>query len=347
MDRRDFIKGLSAIVLSSSFYPSQSFGQLANNSSKNNIDDTLRILEDNDLYAIKLHSRTFRRGDAIVVEIEPKIPFHEIYMTTNIKKPGNKGLEDYSFLSQTIPFNNKLYSITGTDFLCPSQTMVLNFTMTSEYERMGKSYALDIGDRKFETQYLPALKKNNPKYQQTPEQIADYQRRSNKEKIELPRHYKNDTYASYITDGYVRPRPTCDSWTFGVPRFNYSRYKNGRQNNDRTKAIPRSPHRGVDCDGRTGDNIRAALSGKAVFVEPLLPGIGSVAMLDHGLGLYTFYGHMSEQFVKTGQEVKANDVIGEVGTTGGVFGSHLHFQAKLHSMNIDPESLEILNKVFR
>ncbi len=71
---------------------------------------------------------------------------------------------------------------------------------------------------------------------------------------------------------------------------------------------------------------------------------GNTVVVDHGLGVYTFYGHLSEIGVKEGDLVDAGTLIGRVGATGRVTGPHLHWglivnEAKVNPLQILPPEL--------
>ena len=101
---------------------------------------------------------------------------------------------------------------------------------------------------------------------------------------------------------------------------------------------PRSPHTGYDWAAPVGTPVLAANAGRAALVtEHFFAGRNVV--LDHGLGLFTFYYHLTETRVLVGELVAAGQVIGTVGATGRVTGPHLHFAAQLNGARVDPEAL--------
>jgi len=90
------------------------------------------------------------------------------------------------------------------------------------------------------------------------------------------------------------------------------------------KAVGKSIHMGVDLASTANAQVEAANNGIVAYTGYL--GIyGNIIIVDHGLGLFTLYGHLNSIDVKNGQEVKKGDVMGRTGTSGLAGGDHLHF----------------------
>jgi murein DD-endopeptidase MepM/ murein hydrolase activator NlpD len=98
---------------------------------------------------------------------------------------------------------------------------------------------------------------------------------------------------------------------------------------------PGSPHGGADLPGTTGTPVHATQRGRVVLAEELFFG-GNTVVLDHGLGIYTFYGHLSEIDAKVGDTLGAGVVLGKVGATGRVTGPHLHWQLMVEKARVNP-----------
>ena len=95
-------------------------------------------------------------------------------------------------------------------------------------------------------------------------------------------------------------------------------------------------HTGLDFRAQTGDPVRATASGKVVS-SGWSGGYGRMVEIDHGNGLSTRYGHLSEIDVKIGDNVKIGQVIGEVGSTGRSTGPHLHYETRIDGEAVDPQ----------
>ena len=99
-----------------------------------------------------------------------------------------------------------------------------------------------------------------------------------------------------------------------------------------------SSHTGTDIACAEGTPILAAADGVVTVANGLDSWGGSYGyyiQIDHGGGLETLYAHCSSICVTTGQQVQAGQVIGYVGHTGRVTGSHLHLEVRIDGNRAD------------
>ncbi len=95
-------------------------------------------------------------------------------------------------------------------------------------------------------------------------------------------------------------------------------------------------HTGLDFRAATGDPVRVTANGKVVSAG-WSGGYGRMIEVDHGNGLATRYGHLSEINVKVGEIVKIGQVVGLVGSTGRSTGPHLHYETRIDGEAVDPQ----------
>ncbi|HJX11604.1 MAG TPA: M23 family metallopeptidase [Candidatus Binatia bacterium] len=101
------------------------------------------------------------------------------------------------------------------------------------------------------------------------------------------------------------------------------------------EAIDNAYHLGYDLSVTKQYAAEAANSGTVAFVGDL--GIyGNTVIIDHGLGLFTLYAHLSSIDVKVGDPIKPQQAIGKTGETGLAAGDHLHYGVYLHGVAILP-----------
>jgi len=94
-------------------------------------------------------------------------------------------------------------------------------------------------------------------------------------------------------------------------------------------------HLGYDLSVTQHYPVEAANSGTVAFTGDL--GLyGNTVILDHGLGLFTLYGHLSSIDVKAGDKISAQQIIGKTGETGFAGGDHLHYGVYLDGVAILP-----------
>lgn len=95
-------------------------------------------------------------------------------------------------------------------------------------------------------------------------------------------------------------------------------------------------HAGTDVGVPTGTTVRASRAGQ-VTVAGWLGGYGNCVMIDHGDGVVTVYGHLSEVTVSVGEYVDQGERVALSGNTGRSTGPHLHFEIRINGTPVDPE----------
>jgi murein DD-endopeptidase MepM/ murein hydrolase activator NlpD len=113
-----------------------------------------------------------------------------------------------------------------------------------------------------------------------------------------------------------------------------SRFADDRTYTWEGKKVDQQTHLGFDLAKLAHSPIPASNDGKVMLAENL--GIyGNCVVIDHGFGLMTIYGHLSEFLVKKGDVVKKAQVIGKTGTTGLAGGDHLHFSMMVDGVQVN------------
>lgn len=95
-------------------------------------------------------------------------------------------------------------------------------------------------------------------------------------------------------------------------------------------------HHGVDLSLHIGDTVRAALSGTIKRIAYDHDGYGHYVVMAHPDGMETVYGHLQYALVAQGQTVFAGQPLAIGGNTGNSTGPHLHFEARLGGVAVDP-----------
>src|SRR5215510_1178893 len=141
---------------------------------------------------------------------------------------------------------------------------------------------------------------------------------------------ETETIYSIVTNDMVPDAPFTVPIAGGTgTNFGHRRVFNGE---------PRAPHAGADLRAVTGTPIHATNRGRIVLAKSLFF-TGNTVILDHGLGIYSLYAHLSRIDAKLGDIVTGGAVIGLAGATGRVTGPHLHWGMRVQGARVDPYSL--------
>jgi murein DD-endopeptidase MepM/ murein hydrolase activator NlpD len=189
--------------------------------------------------------------------------------------------------------------------------------ITADDAPMHVRYPLTVVPKQFATRQLTVA----PQYvNPTPEALARIQQ----EAARTTTIFETQTPQRFWRGSFLAPVPGKATSSFGRRSV-----FNGQ---------PRSPHSGADFRAIEGTPVTAPNRGRVVLQSDLYFS-GNCVILDHGLGLYSFFAHLSGFSVAEGDLVDAGDVVGYVGATGSVTGPHLHWTVRLNTARVDPLSL--------
>jgi len=94
-------------------------------------------------------------------------------------------------------------------------------------------------------------------------------------------------------------------------------------------------HKGLDIAVAYGSPVKCAASGKVIFAG-VKGGYGNCVIVEHGKGLATLYGHLSEILVETNDRIKVGQIIAKSGNTGRSTGPHLHYEVHKNNQPVNP-----------
>jgi len=158
--------------------------------------------------------------------------------------------------------------------------------------------------------------------------INETMRLKNEDKIHtLSKNVSTKLLSTWKINKFYPLRNSAKVASFGDERHYYYERKNNE--------VSKSYHVGYDLASTKMASIVTSNAGKVIYADE--NGIyGNMPMIDHGLGLYSIYGHCSQLLVKEGDEVKAGQTIAKTGTTGLALGDHLHFGLLVQGIEVRP-----------
>ena len=159
------------------------------------------------------------------------------------------------------------------------------------------------------------------------------QKRADAEQLVLNKIYASSSSKFLFNEPFMPPLNSLVTSVYGTKRV-YNKQKKGQ-------------HLGTDYRAAIGDKIPAANAGKIVFAGDLFY-TGWTVIIDHGMDLFTVYGHCSKTLVEAGEMVKKGQIIALSGNTGRTSGPHLHWGVKIQGQYVDGYSLiDETQKVFK
>jgi peptidase M23-like protein len=267
---------------------------------------------------VKLSAPASSQGSLLLLEVRSRKALADVTAEWNSRKV------PFWQVSNTLPDSNAASSdlrraILGVDLEKPPGTYpVLIHLQTSNGKTADCTLQIPVRAGKFATERLHVEKEF---VEPNPEQIT----RANEERDRLRQIFDQVTPDKLWTGDFRVP---LDGVTTGG-NFGKRRVLNGQ---------PGSPHSGVDFPALTGTPVHATQNGRVALAQELFFS-GNTVVVDHGLGIYTFYGHLSEIDVKVGDELQSGQMLGKVGATGRVTGPHLHWGLTVERARVNPLQL--------
>jgi len=213
--------------------------------------------------------------------------------------------------------SNMMGALLGIDLASKLGKDTLDVTLRSSHGVESRQYFVDVRDANFPVQTLTL-----------PSKMVDLDSNTLKRVQREARHLRS-LFTQTNTprmwgEGFIVPLEGKISDAFGRKRI-----INGQKKN---------PHTGEDISAPHGAEVKVSNHG-IVRLSTDQFFSGKSILVDHGLGLFTMYFHLSEMKVKEGETVRRGQVIGLVGASGRATGPHLHWGARLNNARVDPYDL--------
>ena len=261
-------------------------------------------------------------SEEIAVRWEPESPTDGTAMAVTIRTPAGGGETRVSVKLDGRPvrmgkLGGEWFGIVAlpTDQAGPVE-LVVSHSRNGEPE-VTTHWTVQVRPRTYsETQLSVA-----PRFTSPPAEVQEQIARER----ELVRSTLGEVTAEWLIDGnFVRPRNTRITSPFGQKRL-----FNGEL---------QSRHWGVDLAGEVGTPVRVAGRGRIAIARNLYYA-GNAIYVDHGMGVFSGYYHLSQIDVSEGDVVERGQVIGRVGATGRVTGPHLHWSFFAGGERLDASSV--------
>ena len=273
-------------------------------------------------------------GSALVVFQADDANLKELYVEAAGKKfkaqPYKK--EGYFVALLAWPFSKSDFSakVMATDMAGNKRVTDIPFYLKNRKYRVSWIKAKD----KFIDGKIKDLAAANPEYASIDDRLDKFRainetmRLKNEDLIhELSTKVSDEVLDSWKVNKFYPLKNGAKVASYGDERHYYYKSKENE--------ISQAYHVGYDLASTKMAAIKTSNAGKVVYANE--NGIyGNMPMIDHGLGLYSLYGHCSQLLVKEGDDVKVGDTIAKTGISGLALGDHLHFGLLVQGIEVRP-----------
>ena len=240
----------------------------------------------------------------------------------------------YTFRSFPLPGHaNERFSIFAFPWDVPADTMPLVYARNPSGAEAKAHFSCKIFPKKFRSRDLELTDAFIDKVtdETDPTGTGDKLQRLLKIHGDL-RRQNNQVLADLRLKTEERMLWTGPFWRYGKTE---SEFADHRAYVYHGKVVDHQTHLGFDLSDVQHAPVVAANDGRVVFAGPL--GIyGNCIVVDHGYGLQSIYGHLSQIGVNVGDMVKRGKEMGRSGATGLAGGDHLHFSMQVDGVQITP-----------
>lgn len=256
--------------------------------------------------AVSTAARSLQPGELVVVTVRPPVPATAVRVT--------------AFDRTTFGYpsgDDTWQALIGIDLDVKPGTYRMTAEAVNGASRLRATRDLAVKAKAFPTRRLTV----DPDFVNPP---PEAQERIAREAAELERVWASASPERLWRGAFERPVPHEANSAFGTRSV-----FNGQ---------PRSPHGGADFLSPGGTPVLAPNAGRIALARDRYY-TGNTVVVDHGLGLFSLFAHLSEIAVAENARVSIGQVVGKVGATGRVTGAHLHWTVRLNGTRIDPLSL--------
>ena len=204
--------------------------------------------------------------------------------------------------------------LVGIPLSAVPQKAVIELEWTDSRGRQAASIPVSIIDGKYKSENLSVDSRHVKLSNENLERVA-------REKKEIRRIYSSSSKRRLWYGSFNKPLSAEATSAFGTRRL-----FNGQH---------RSYHRGTDFRAAVGTPVYASNSGIVSMAQNLFFS-GNIVIVDHGMGIFTNYAHLSKIQAVAGQQIARGHQIGLSGASGRVSGPHLHWAVRINGVYVDP-----------